>query len=187
MTRYVPERRTARWVAKDRFIVVGNPTFFGFSALISDLGSASSTWQAASGCVAIPFRVPQPIVIKQLAWGNGSAPGGNHDIGIYDASDNLIVAAGSTAGSGSLAWQFVNITDTVLTPGNYYIVKAEDDVTANRILISNLTAGTPLLDFIGVRESTADNFPLPATLVSMTAPTTFTRLPIVGMTARDPF
>ena len=172
---YLPERRTGRWVAKDRFIVVGNPTFFGCAGLISDLGSASSTWQAASGCLAIPFRVPQSIVIKQLAWANGSAAGGNHDIGIYDASDNLVVAAGSTAGSGNTTWQFVNITDTVLTPGFYNLVKAEDDTTANRILISNLTAGTPLLDFIGVRESTADNFPLPGTLVSMTAPATFTR------------
>lgn len=161
---------------------------FGLATIVDNArASGSAAWAAASRPLAIPFRVSAPFVVTHLGWVNGSAPGSNHDIGIYRSDFSRVVSAGSTAGSGTSAWQWVDIADTALATGDYYLVKCVDATTGNRITTINHTADARLLTLMGVKEGSAASFALPDPLTSMGDASAFTRIPLVAMTTRAPF
>jgi hypothetical protein len=52
---------------------------------------------------------------------NGATASGNMDVGIYDYAGTRLVSSGSTAQSGTSAFQDFDITDTLLGPGIFYL------------------------------------------------------------------
>lgn len=187
MLKRLPERRAQARGGSSRLYMSFDSTLFGFAPLYAGFGQASTAHQVAQGCIALPFRSQEGMVVTHLGWQNGSAAGSNHDIGIYTTAFVRLVSSGSTLGSGNSLWQWVDVTDTALNPGQiYYLVKSVDATTANRIMAPNI-GNTILLDMAGVQTSSADNFPLPDPLVSMGAPATFTVLPYLAIACRAPF
>ena len=183
----IPNRRAEARGSNQRIYPVTHPALFGLAGAYLGTTTATGAWGTAQGCVAVPFRAQEGMIVKQLGWFNGSAAGDNHDIGIYTDAFAKVVSSGSTVGSGSTLWQWVDVTDTPLTPGAfYYIVKAIDATTANRTRSINF-ANANLLDLCGVKTSTADNFPLPDPLVSMGSPSGFSAFPLTAIACRDPF
>lgn len=122
--------------------------------------SVNGAWPAANRAIYIPFQVYGPLVAYKLSVFNGATVSGNIDIGIYDGPGNRLVSAGSTAMSGGSVLQSVDITDTTLYPGNYYMALAVDNTTATFIRLTG-----SVLQFFGAAgvysQSTA--FALPAT------------------------
>ncbi len=90
---------------------------------IGALGSATSgAWPSNNLAFYYPFRLYTRETAYQLLFWVGATQGGNIDVGIYDSQNNKIVSSGTTAMSATVnTVQELNITDTVLPPGDYML------------------------------------------------------------------
>lgn len=181
--------RIARPRAVSKSIIGTWSPEFSVSGLVAALPSPISTGlPSANDPWAFPFRLSETVTLLELLVMNGSAAGGNFDMGVYDSAFAAVVRAGSTAGSGNSAWQVVNVTDTVLLGGKlYYLVLVRDNATANRqrSFSGALTAGQNAL--AGTFDSATDAFPLPDPLTNMAAAATITQIPVMGFTCKAAF
>lgn len=99
---------------------------------------ASVAWPLTNKAFFIPFRVTVATVACKMVFGSGTTAGGNVDMGIYDPQGNRLVSTGAQARSAS-SESVVDITDTPLAPGLYYMAMSHDG-TAN--VIANVPTGT---------------------------------------------
>lgn len=123
---------------------------------------SSAAWAAANLAIYIPFRIAIPTTIVKIYWLNGASAGTDSvDVGIYDSQQNRLVSSGSTITSGTNAIQSVDITDTTLQQGLYYMAMAMNGTTNP---IFQITSGTtvPMPRAMGVLEQ-ATAFALPST------------------------
>lgn len=126
---------------------------------VNGLGTTASAWPSANQMRCCSFIVDDTVTVTQLGT-IVSTQSGNLDLGIYDEAGNKIVSSGSTA-VGVAGPQFVNITDTTLTPGHYNMAMACDNIIANFNRLSLANADVNRL--CGVKQM-ASAFPLPSTL-----------------------
>lgn len=118
------------------------------------------TWPLANLALYLPFVISVPTTIVKMFWLNLGTVGTDHvDVGIYDSQGNRLVSSGSTLTSGASAVQTVDITDTLLEPGLYYMAMARDATTDN--FSGNSSTGAPAPRAAGVYEQTSA-FPLPS-------------------------
>jgi hypothetical protein len=98
-----------------------------------------SPWSnAANALLAFPFVLEAPTTFYRGFWVNGSAAGGNSEVGIWDEDYNKICTTGSVAGSGNSVPQSTAFTGGVfgsygLPPGLYYAGMAHDATTTNQL------------------------------------------------------
>lgn len=87
------------------------------------------------------ITLPSAGTVTHLAFqGNASSGTVNFKIALFDPSNNLVVSAGPTLISSSVAWQDYDVTDTALSAGTYTVaVSAESDNGRFRFL--NTQAG----------------------------------------------
>lgn len=115
-----------------RVIHLANPMVSPAIAMWGNTGgtaAASGTYPTGNKAFYTPFLVFEPCVVKQIFFENSSAVSGNVDVGIYDQEGNRLVSSGSTAHAGTITEQVINITDTYLDRGLYYLGFALDNVT----------------------------------------------------------
>lgn len=86
------------------------------------------TW-IANLATYVPFVLARPKLIAQFFWVNGTAVGGNTDVGVYNEALTKLLSTGSTANSGTTTLQAVNVTDTLLQAGRYWLALASDSST----------------------------------------------------------
>lgn len=131
--------------------------------------ATTMSWPAANQAFYIPIRVPEAVTVMKLACGTGSGTTGNFDLGIYDLAGNRLVSTGSTAKTTSLSDRVIDVTDTDLLPGLYYLAMAVD-TNAAAYVGTNAVSGTAggATRMMGVLEQ-ATAFPLPATATFATA------------------
>jgi hypothetical protein len=106
----------------DRFVLSpASPHSTG--VVIGGTGSGNVTGGFPTNNLAfyIPVSVHSAIVIAKLFWKNGGTLAGSVDAGIYDAGGTAIVRAGGVAQAGTSLFQEVDIADTTLNPGLYYL------------------------------------------------------------------
>lgn len=180
MTLRAPERRAAPLTHR-RVVTTASPEFSVARLCYGVTGSTNAPWFSANDPAAYPFRLGEAAVVTHLGWLNGSAAGGNVDIGVYSTSWVRLVSAGSTGGSGNSAWQWVNVTDTALPAGQYYLVMSRDNTTANRCFRWANTQSDAMLAMLGTYSSATDAFPLPDPLTNMALTTTVTNAYVLGM------
>lgn len=168
---------------RGRVITPASPEFgCAPTVIVSAATLTNAAWHSANDPICIPFTLTQAVTVYRLAQQNGSSPGDNFDIGIYDAAFNRMVSSGSTAATSS--WQPVDVTDTPLGPGRYYLAFVRDTTTASRVGYYSWGSSQPLCAFVGLLDTTTDAFPLPSTLTNMAAAATIVRPPIVGFITR---
>lgn len=68
-----------------------------------------------------PWVVEMPITIVKGFVMNGASVNGNVDVGVYDHEFNRLVSMGATAQAGTTAIQSLDITDTTIDPGRYWL------------------------------------------------------------------
>jgi hypothetical protein len=140
---------------------------------------ASGNWSSANQGLYVPFWLPWPYPVQRLWWVNGSAAGGNWDIGLYTINLSQIYASGSTAGSGNSVPQFVTPSaPLLLAPGRYFFGISHSATTANQATGSTSASATRLR-MLGVTQE-ASALPLPATATPVAR--TGTMLPLCGIT-----
>lgn len=145
-----------------------------------DVFSAAATVQNKR--VYIPVLIPERVLVQGMGWLNGATINGNVDASVYDVSGNLLIDTGSTAQSGATAIQTVNVTDTELLPGNYFLSLVSDSATGTFSVINMATRAGELLGCF--EQAAAFTAPNPATFA---APSGTWRFPWISAFIRPVF
>jgi hypothetical protein len=125
-----PAQALNRAVAR-RLVSNFDPTYglWGDFARVQALAApAAAVWPSANRAIYCGVMVPEPLTIYQLGT-QVTTQSGNLDIGIYDEQGNKLVSSGSTTVAAA-GVQLVNVADTDLTPGLYFLALAVDNITA---------------------------------------------------------
>ena len=143
--------------------------------------AASGVWPAANRAFFIPFRLDRPVTVTVFGVYNGITVGnGSVDVGIYSddgpstSTARLIISSRAVATSGASAIQTLDIPDTPLGAGRFYIaiVMSSASDTVFRVGLNNTHARA-----VGVCQM-ASAYPLPLSATLAAAASTF--LPMVG-------
>lgn len=122
----------------------------------------SSSWSLADRAVYMPLWVPTTCVIRRVWWANGATTtgGATVEVGVYRSSDYIpttkVISGSAVQGTASQV-QFVDVTDTPIGPGLYYIAVVMSSTTNTTAFISTGNASASRI-FV----QTSAN-PLPAT------------------------
>lgn len=139
-----------------------------------------ANYPAANITIGIPFGVGQPILVRKLWVQNQTPVAGNIDLGIFLPDGTLVVNKGSTASAGTNTIQELDITDTTLMPGRYYLGMTSDTSAATQKIFSTALASAGLASAAGVLQAAQG----PA-LASVTwATCAQTQIPYIGLSAR---
>jgi hypothetical protein len=149
--------------------------FLANDTILSNLTlTVGAAWPAANLAIYIPFRILTPATATTMFVTHN---GGNQiDVGIYDAELNRRVSSGSVAPVVVDFLAVVDIADTVLEPGVYYMALALDNnvrsVRRFQPVVGQIYGGA------GCAQQAAA-FPLPA----VATPVTFTQryIPVFGI------
>jgi hypothetical protein len=90
--------------------------------------TVATAWAASNLALYMPFEVNEIVTAYQIAF-VVTTQSGNLDVGIYDHIGNRLVSKGSTAVAVA-GVQVVDITDTTLPPGAYFLAMCVDNTTA---------------------------------------------------------
>lgn len=136
--------------------------------------SSAGVVGASNRALACPIIIPAPVRAKRIFTRNGSTVSGNIDLGIYRHDLTKIISTGSTAQSGTSTLQFIDITDTDLPAGNYYLAYSIDNNTGQ---IGTVTPFSGLMARMTGAFQMASAFALPTTLT----PAAATAVPFIGI------
>lgn len=76
-----------------------------------------------------PFWLEVEAIAKKMAVLTGATANGNVDVGIYDEEFNYLISSGATAQGSTNTVQELDITDTTLPPGNYWMALSLSSAT----------------------------------------------------------
>lgn len=143
-----------------------------------DSGASAQWGQAADSAYFCPFVVSVPLIAVKMFCLNGATAAGNIDMGIYTAAGARLVSKGATAQSGTTTTQTLDITDTLLGPGQYYMAFGSSASTTTLYTY----AQTALINTAGGCASMASAGTLPTTATF--AACTTAKVPYFGLTMR---
>lgn len=98
---------------------------------IEAIDLVTGTPEAANTAYYWPFMIFETSIAVKMSYIVGTTPAGNVDVGIYDAGKNRLVNSGSTAQGSASTLQEIDITDTTLTPGQYFMAIQFSSGSAN--------------------------------------------------------
>lgn len=142
--------------------------------------AATAAWPATNEAIYIPFTLPVTMIAARMFVYNGTTASGNLDLGIFDTGGNSIITKGTTAQSGTSVLQFLDITDTTLSPGVYYMGCSMDGTTGTTFAHAPNSLAVARTSGV-LSQSTA--FVLPTTTATFAA-AQHAYIPIVGITTR---
>lgn len=142
---------------------------------------ATPTWPVANLAIYVPIRVPIPVTVYQLCCGTGTGTTGNFDLGVYDSVGTRLVSTGSTAKSAASTERIIDVTDTLLLPGLYYLAMNTDGTTA---YVGSACGSNGQAKLMGMRQQAVGAVALPATATFATAATP-TFVPAIGAFLRS--
>jgi hypothetical protein len=145
----------------------------------------SGTWASANDPIALPFFLYEPLTVYQLGWHNGSGTMTDScDVGVYDSSWVRKISTTGTARTGVSALQFVDVSDTTIGPGKFYLAMSNNGTTANQQQFFAGPANAVICGLLGMLDSATDAYVLPDPLTGMAAAATFTQIPALVIAAR---
>lgn len=134
---------------------------------------ASATWESANRAVYYPIWVPTPCVARRVYWANGATTtgGATIEVGLYSTSGYKpgakVVSGSATQGTASEV-QFVDITDTTLTPGLWWLAVTASSTT-NTTLFRGQFGSASMDELFRFDEASANPLPSTATPVESNA------------------
>lgn len=118
----------------------------------------STAWPTANLAIYVPFAIERAVTVYQVGWHNGATTvSGTREVGVYTAAGTKIIS-GAATGSGTSFMQRVDVTDTLLDPGQYWLAITCTNTTN---WLANAPAA-PMCAALGILTEAAAN-PLPAT------------------------
>jgi ethanolamine utilization microcompartment shell protein EutS len=160
------------------FHSLGPETLLGQFANAIKTAAAATAWTTANTAIFIPITLQTSFLAQKMAV-NVTTQAGNLDVGIYDEYSNRLVSKGSTAVAAA-GLQVIDIADTLLTPGTYYIAMNCDSVTAAFIAISPVAQ---IVRTKGCRQQAvgAIALPNPATFAVVSATRAWPAVAVAGV------
>lgn len=119
----------------------------------------NTTYPTADLAIYAPVRVRRASVVKKL-WASITTASGNVDIGLYNAGGTRLVSAGSTAAALGLV---VDVTDTTIGPGLYYLAFVSDSVVLAMTRSSNTAPAHAAMGYLTEQLSASQALPATAT------------------------
>lgn len=140
-------------------------------------GTAAASATAGSQVAQFfPWTIEAAIKIVKGIVMNGASVNGNLDVAVYDHEFNRVVSMGATTQAGTNAVQELDITDTVLLPGRYWMAFL---CTGSGTVFARSAADEISLGAFAILEQTAQTaLPSTATAVKSTAATPL--IPVFG-------
>ena len=121
------------------------------------LGNA---WPTANLVIYSPLRILSRVIVRKLWFANQATATGNIDIGLYDAGGTKLVSSGSTAKAATNDEQVLDVTDTTIGPGFYYMALTCSNNTDTFMVDAD---AAPLDAAVGMLTETPGAFGLPTT------------------------
>lgn len=105
------------------------PNVTSFASIVPMVSATAANWPSANLAIFVPLRLTEAATLRRFWYlsGNGT---GNVDIGVYSEAASLIISTGSIAQSTSNQVNYVDVADTALAAGNYYLAIAYASTTA---------------------------------------------------------
>lgn len=141
------------------------------------VATGTVNWAAANAALFVPFSLERPILVKRMVVQNGSTVTGNIDLGIYTFDGALIESTGAVAHTGATAAQIIDIADTYLTPGRYYMAAS---CSSGSTRVRRYNHSIARQQVMGILQASSAH-PLPATVTFIT-PTT-SQVPVITLEA----
>jgi hypothetical protein len=143
---------------------------------------SGNAWPTANIAYFVPITLYQNFYVTKLWWANGGTVGTNNLMAaVYTLGGSMLVSCASTLSAGANAVQSVAAaTNTLLTPGRYYMALSCNGTTATVFSFTDAGAQVPH-EMAGLAISSAAFFPL-VTGFTLAAPTTV-RYPICGISS----
>lgn len=149
----------------------GPESMIAHVALCTTGNFGTGSWPQANRASYCPVVVARACTVYQMSI-TTVVSAGNYDIGIYDVNAVRLVSIGTTA-LPAAGFTVVDITDTYLTPGIYYLGLVFSDIATATLTRCPLNSAVQSAS--GVREQ-ATAIPLPATATFVAATNSFTPL-----------
>lgn len=165
----------------DNFISPVSPSAIGFAMFGYNGGglAASTAWPTAAKAFYIPFTIERQLTLYRVGWHNGATTvSGTREVGLYSAGGTKIIS-GSATGATVSVMQFVDVADTVVNPGQYWLA----------VMCSNTTnwhawaPAAPITAAMGIL-SQASASPLPSS-ATMALDQTNAFVPLAGLQCRS--
>lgn len=86
-------------------------------------------YPAVNLAIYIPIAISRPAVVLKLWVVEGGIGTGNFDLGLYNSAGTRLVSTGATAKAAIVSLHTVDVTDTTVGPGIYYIAMVADSAT----------------------------------------------------------
>lgn len=130
---------------------------------------SSATYESASRAVYYPITLPAPCTVRRVWWANGATTtgGATIEVGIYaDAgySPGAKVLSGSATQGTASQVQFVDVTDTTLPVGLWWVAIVSSSAT-NTTVFRTLISGTQIDALYRYEQASASPLPASATPV----------------------
>jgi len=132
------------------------------------------TWPTANRALYWPVHIPSPFLAARAFHCQAGNNTGNVDIGIYDINGNRLVSTGSTARGSTNVAQYIDITDTWLSPGDYYWAMVGSSTSGQT---NGVSASAPLLRADGCLKEDLGATTLPSSM----NPATFADADVIFM------
>lgn len=138
-------------------------------------------WQTANQAIYVPFTLERAQTIYQVGWLNGAtATTGTHEIGVYNADGTTKIISGAAAGGTVSVIQKVDVTDTILQPGLYWLAMTNTSTAGHWWSYS---PAAPQVASLGIlTQATANPLPSSATFAISQ---TITRIPVGFLQCRS--
>lgn len=173
-----------------------NPTWPVFNTIHSlgpesygNLFSNTRTGSPGSGPVSgaftanlahyVPFRLWVPATALKMTYIVGATANGNVDLGIYSWEKNRLVNSGSTAQGTANTVQEVDITDTLLMPGRYFMAIQGSSGTGTMFRQGNPDEN--ILGILPIYDQAVGSFGLPATAAFTVTTQGTTLVPVLAV------
>lgn len=143
----------------DNVIHPGHLNSIGLNLINLNITSyASTAWPTANKAIYVPFILHRPQTLYQVGWWNGTAAqAGTREVGIYLPDGTKVISGSATAATSDFL-QTVDVTDTIVQPGLYFMGMS-DSGTAT---VWAYAPAAPLAAAMGVLTQVTAS-PLPAT------------------------
>lgn len=162
-------------LARTSIVSTGLQSPAGDANLNSVLNGSSGTWPAANRAIYIPVGIERSVVVDRMGVYNGSAVAGTVDIGVYSQFGVKIVSTGATTQAGTSAVQVIDVTNTTLAPGTYYLALLLSSASGTTI---RTTLNSLVLTACSCAQEEVGSGTLPSTATFATMANSY--LPIFG-------
>ncbi len=130
------------------------------------VGTLANLSLVANTAIFMPFHLHNQQTVKRIIVLNGATISGTVDVGIYDTAGVRKVSSGAIAQSGSNRAQIFDISDTVISAGDYYMALSPQGGAADFTQWATADGSTINEQLVGIKtQASAHPLPANATLV----------------------